>query len=160
MTKDATNKFDLVEDAVRTSADRISTESRRSRREFNGTVQHFALDPRVIEELNTKGHPAFVNDDGKGRLRRMEDIGYRYVTNREAYGDRKDLNPEDKVVIRYGTRDYEGTPQDIYLMIQPWEFWKEDQKAFDKANSKVDQLIQETGKEVERSIGHKVTVER
>ena len=159
MTQETKPKFEVVEEATRTTADRIRKEGRRSRREFNGTTMHLALDPRVVEELSQEGHLCFVNDDLKGSLTNLEDIGYRFVTNGEAYGDRQDLNKNDRVKIRYGTADKKGTPQDIYLMLQPWEFYNEDQKAMEEANNMVDKQIQDGGKEVDGNYGRAVKYE-
>lgn len=128
---------------IRTSAERIAGETRRSRREFNGTVLHLQLDTRVVEELSQKGHLCWVNDDLKGSMRMYEQIGYRYITNREAYGAREDLEPEDRVCVRFGTADKDNHPQDIYLMIQPWAFYEEDQAEIQKANDKIDKQIVE-----------------
>jgi hypothetical protein len=157
MKMKATN-FVVEDEAVRSSADRISNETRRMRREFNGTTQHFQLDPRVVVELSQRGHLCWCNDDLKGHLRYLEQIGYTYVTNREAYGDRTDMEPEARATVRYGVADDKNTPQDTYLMIQPWEFYEEDMKQLDLQNSAVDKKIVSEGKEVEKSYDHRVTL--
>ncbi len=143
-------------EAVRTSADRISKETRRSRREINGTVRHLALDERIVAELSQEGHLCFVNDDCKGHLKHLEDIGYKYVTNGEAYGLREGLESSDRVKIRFGTADKDGTPQDIYLMLQPWEFYNEDMQEIDKMNSAMDSNIRDGGKDVDKHYGRKI----
>lgn len=153
-------KFVMVDEAVRTTADRINKETRRSRREFNGTTRHLTLDPRIVEELSQEGHLCFVNDDRRGHLTYLEDIGYRFVTNREAYGEREGLKPDNRVVVRYGTADDKGTPQDIYLMLQPWKFYNEDQEVLAAATSEIDHQIEEGGKEVQRGYGRTVQYER
>jgi len=159
----AQNKFALEDapKATRTTAERISKESRRARREFNGTTKHFYLDPRVVEELSKEGHMAWLNDDLKGGLLRAEDLGYRYITNREAYGERNDLDPEAKAKVRYGTADKEGTPQDIYLMLQPWEFYNEDVQIREDANKAVDEQIQRgADDDVSTSYGKRIAYDK
>lgn len=155
-----TNKFELKEEqipvAVRTEADRISTETRRSRRDFGGGTRHFVLDQRVIDELSQRGHLCWINDDGKGHLQEMEDVGYQYVLNREAYGNREELPAEDRVKIRHGTRDDKGNPQDTYLMVQSWKFYNEDQEALNEETKKVDQQIMKQGDEVGNQYGKKI----
>ncbi len=148
--------FVVEDEAVRTSADRISTEGRRMRREFNGTTQHFQLDPRVLEELGQRGHLCWCNDDLKGHLLYLEQIGYTYVTNREAYGDRTDMEPDARATVRYGVADDKNAPQDIYLMIQPWKYYNEDMEQQNKLNSAVDKKIVSEGKDVEKGYDHKV----
>lgn len=152
-----TNKFEVQEDAVRTTADRISKRQRRMRKEFNGMSRHLNLDPEIVKELKKEGHLVWANDDLKGHLLYLEDIGYRYVTNREAYGERSDKNPDDKAMVRYGVADEKNTPQDIYLMVQPWEFYYEDQAAAELQNDLMDRKI-ETGEdeELKLSTGRKV----
>ena len=152
-------KFVITEEATRSSADRISKETRRSRREFNGTTRHLALDARVVEDLAKEGHLCFINDDLKGSLQYYQDIGYRFVTNGEAYGDRDELSAADRVKIRYGTADEKGTPQDIYLMLQPWEFYNEDLKQINEANREVDRQIVDSGNDVSGGYGRSVTYE-
>jgi len=147
---------DKTTQAVRTSAERISTEARRQRRDINGTTKHLHLDPRIVEELKKEGHLCWVNDDLKGHLHYLEEIGYRYVTNREAYGDRKDLDPEGKVVVRYGTADDKNNPQDIYLMVQPWMFYEEDMASLDASNNKLDRLIETGENDVTKSTGRTI----
>lgn len=154
-----TNKIEVLDDergAVRTTADRISREGRRARREFNGTNRHLALDPRVIEDLSKSGHLCWCNDDGKGHLANLESIGYRFVTIAEAYGEREGLDPNDRVKVRYGTCDEKGSPQDIYLMLQPWEFYNEDMEQLAEASNMVDDNIRQEGKDIERGYGHSV----
>jgi hypothetical protein len=143
-------------EAVRTSADRVAKEGRRMRREFNGTTQHLVIDPRIVEDLQKEGHLAWINDDLKGHIEYMRDIGYRHITNSEAYGERTDLEPDAKVKVRFGTANEKGDAQDIYLMLQPWDFYNEDQKAMDEQNGKLDQLISNGENDVDKSTGRTV----
>jgi len=142
--------------AVRTTADRISTEGRRCRREFNGTTQHLGLDPRVVAELSQEGHLCWCNDDQKGNLQYLESIGYRFITNREAYGERDNMSPDDRAKVRYGTCDDKGTAQDIYLMSQPWDFYNEDQEAMANQQAGMDKTIMAGGKEIDKHYGRKI----
>lgn len=142
--------------AVRSSADRLTREARRARRTFNGTEQHFALDPRIAEELDREGHTCWVNDDLKGHLAYLERVGYRFVTNREAYGEREGLSPEARACVRYGTADDKGTPQDVYLMLQPWEFYREDQEAINEMNDSRDQQIRVGEADVQKGYGRQL----
>jgi len=150
-----------TKEVVRTVADRIATEGRRARREINGTIKHLALDQRIIDELGQKGHLYWANDnDTKLPLSMLEDLGYRYVTNREAFGEAATNDPDGKVKVRYGVADTKGTPQDIYLMSQPWEFYNEDRKQIEQANNMLDKKIHEEGKTGEIGYGHSIKYNR
>jgi len=153
-------KFAVEEEkapAVRTAADRISTQRRRSRREINGTIKHLGLDPAIVAELSQQGHLAWLNaDDPHKPLSMYEDLGYRYVTNSEAYGERDGLNPDARAVVRYGTCDKDNNPQDIYLMLQPWQFHDEDQAVLNEANGKLDKLVKNAGKDQSGGYGLEV----
>lgn len=157
------NKFELADapEVTRTTAERMGKEGRRARREFNGTTKHFYLDPRVVKELSQEGHLAWLNDDLRGGLLRAEDLGYRYVLNREAYGDRKDLDPDAKAMVRYGTADKEGRPQDIYLMLQPWVYYNEDVQIREDANKAVDEhIMRGADDDVQQSYGKRINYEK
>ena len=154
----AKNSFSLAEPAVRGAADRIAGQSRRARREINGTVRHLHIDAAIQAELEQQGHLYWANDDLRGGITELENIGYRHVLNQEAFGDREGLDLGGKVKVRYGTADNAGTPQDIYLMIQPWEFYKEDMEALEAANAQVDANITRGDGDVSRGFGRNVTL--
>lgn len=148
------SKYEVVDeqDNTRNAAERLT---RRAKRSINGGTQHFYLDPQVVEDLSKEGHLAWLNDDLKGSLLKAQDLGYRFVTNREAYGPREDLKPEDRAHVRHGIADKQGNPQDIYLMLQPWPFYKEDKQILEDHVEAYDKLVRGVDPAVERSYGRR-----
>lgn len=150
--------FELDEtktNATRGEADRVRSEGRRSTMSINGGNKKLTLDPRIVEVLNKDGY-LYWGRDLPGELEGLEDLGYKYVTNREAYGDSRHGELEERVKVYGGIKDKEGNPMYQYLMIQAWEYRNEDLKIIADYNDQKDKAITSEGSNIKHGYGFKV----
>ena len=142
-------------EATRNEADRVRTEGRRATMSINGGTKKLELNPRIREVLDKEGY-LYWGRDIPGELENLEDLGYRYVTNREAYGDARHGELDDRVKVFGGIKDKQGNPMYQYLMLQPWDWREEDLKVIRDHNDNLDKRITREGADIKHGYGFKV----
>ena len=119
-------------------------EQRKQRLKWGDPKLRMSVDSETVDRLSKSGlTPRWVNDDGKGRIERLQQRGYDFVTDESTkIGDDQQGNSDlGARVSRVVGTNKTGDPIRAYLMVQPSEFYNEDQEEKESVNAKVDEAI-------------------
>jgi hypothetical protein len=96
------------------------------------------IDEETRKRLGTRV-PRWINDTDT-RIVDAQGGGYDFIENVKL-GDAKEESDKDRRVRKQVGKNKDGSPKYAYLMAIPEKFYKEDQKAKEAINAKVDQAI-------------------
>lgn len=117
---------------------------RRQRLKWGDPKLRMSVDGDTVEKLKREGKvPRWVNDDGKGRIEKLQQRGYDFVADDSVkVGEDGDGNTDmgSRVSRIVGTTK-SGDPMRAYLMVQTGEFYEEDQSEKEARNKMVDDAI-------------------
>lgn len=119
-------------------------EQRKARLKWGDPKLRMSVDGDTVERLRKEGNmPRWVNDDAKGRINQLQQRGYEFVIDDavkvgEDGAGNTDLGTRVSRIV--GTHK-NGDPMRAYLMVQPTEYYEEDQNEKENINKKVDDAI-------------------
>lgn len=117
---------------------------RKQRLKWGDPKLRMSVDSNTIERLKKEGKvPRWVNDDGKGRVQKLQQRGYDFVSDENVKvgeGGQENTDLGTRVSRIVGT-DKSGNPLRAYLMVQDSEYYAEDQSEKENVNMMVDDAI-------------------
>lgn len=119
---------------------------RRQRLKWGDPKLRMSVDGDTVERLKKEGKiPRWVNEDGKGRIEKLQQRGYEFVADESIkVGEDGDGNTDmgSRVSRVVGTHK-NGEPMRAFLMVQVDEFYEEDQSEKENVNKMVDDAIRQ-----------------